>query len=85
VETTFEMGIVNFVGSPDNVESRLADTIDRIRNNSRTAVTEIKAILNRCAGGSLEETAELERSASRKCIADSDTHQRMDRFFNKGE
>lgn len=77
----FDIGIVNFVGSREAVESRLADTTDRIRNNSRTAVTEVKAILNRCNGGSLEEMAELERLASRKCITDSDTHRRMDLFF----
>ena len=50
-----------------------------------TAVTEVKAILNRCYGDSLEEMAELERLASRKCISDGDTHRRMDRFFNRGK
>ncbi|GAI04359.1 unnamed protein product, partial [marine sediment metagenome] len=79
----YEVGIVNFVGSRNEVESHLDASLKMIASNSCTAVSEMKKILNRCYDDNLKTIANDEKMASRRCITDSDTLNRINQFLNK--
>ena len=77
-----EIGLVNFAGSVDEVEARLAATVAAIAAAGVNAVRQFKEILS--SPGEREAglaSAMGEAVASQSCIADPDTKKRVADFL----
>ena len=82
-DEALRIGIVNYAASSEQLDSNLEATLDMIRQNSSSAMFETKIILNQCYDGSLSDIAASEIAASRRCIANKDTLDRIEHFLNK--
>ena len=77
-----KLGIVNIVGSSEQVEEQLAETLSAIAGNSRGSVTRIKGILNIAADPAAARRCAMEEAvASQSCITDPDTGRRLTEFL----
>ncbi len=77
------LGIVNFTGTRQELEARLCETLDMIRQNSRATVREMKHIFNDCYDEGRSGIAEQEVAASRRCIVNKDTLDRLRSFLER--
>lgn len=75
------LGLVDWCGTSTELESHLAGLVAAVGANSRAAVREMKAILATCATTTLEENAQIEADASRRCLTDGDAPARLEAFF----
>ena len=77
----FAIGIIEYTGTPEDVEARLAESLDLIRSNSPFAVREMKHILNSCYDGSSTAVAYQEAESSIRLLRDADTLERVRVFL----
>ena len=82
-EEAYRIGLVDFVGSGDELDAYLNEFIDGVRACSPPAVAAMKAMLNRGGGISLEECCLEEQAASRCCLSTADTRQRVATFLER--
>ncbi len=75
------LGVAAWHGSAESLEQHLSEFIAAVGENSRTAVREMKRILNTCATTSLGENAAIEAAASQRCLTEGDAPQRLREFF----
>jgi len=79
----YRLGLVNFAGSPADLERRLAETIEQIKKNSATAVSQMKRIMNAEQNRMREFSRYAETASSIACLAAGDTARRLEDFFAK--
>ncbi len=75
------LGLIDWAGPSDDLEKHLAGFLASVGANSRAAVREMKAILATCGTTTIEENAEIEAAASRRCLTDGDAPARLEAFF----
>ncbi len=75
------LGLVDWCGHSADLEPYLASFLASVRDNSRAAVREMKAILATCGSTTIEENADIEAAASRRCLTDGDAPARLEAFF----
>ena len=82
-EEAVRLGVIEWQGAPDALERHLQEFLQTVGSNGRVAVRETKRILAACSSGSLEEIATIEAEASRHCLSDGDSRERLDAFLRK--
>ena len=84
-EEAYQIGITNFVGSEEELESYLASTLRKIAQNSRIANSLVKNIIKNSQSSTLQTSSYEESVASSVCLASGDTQERLTAFFQKRE
>ncbi len=80
-----EIGLVNFVGSREELDAHLAKLLDDVRSNSSISIAMIKRIANRYGSVPAAQSSFDESVASSVCLASGDTQRRLAEFFAKRE
>lgn len=75
------MGLTTWCGPVDQLESAVKTFVDAVTANSRTALRETKAILATCDTTTIEENADVEATASERCLMEGDAPVRLRDFF----
>lgn len=75
------IGLADWQGESEALQSHLQFLVNEIGQNSRVAVKEMKHILGTCDHCTLEEAAQVEADASRRCLTDGDAAQRLEQFL----
>jgi enoyl-CoA hydratase len=78
-----EIGLVDLVAKPGELETALHDYSHSILNANRNAISQFKTILNDQQRASRDENATIEASHSVTCLQDPDTKQRLHNFLTK--
>jgi enoyl-CoA hydratase len=81
----YRLGLVNFVGTSEELEQYLASTLESIAKNSRIANAQAKQLLNNSLNTTLQMNCYEEAIASSVCLASGDTQQRLENFFRARE
>lgn len=80
-EEAARLGIVEWQGEPEALDRHLQDLLSQISLTSRVAIKEMKQILSRCHGATLDENRELEVEASQRSLREGDGPARLDAFL----
>ncbi len=81
-----EIGLVDFVGSTEELEAELKEFSAAVMANNRNALSQFKTILNNQERAARDENAVVEAIRSVSCLQDPDTKQRLHDFLsNKGK
>ncbi len=75
------MGLRTWCGPLDQLEPAVKTFVDAVTANSRTALRETKAILATCDTTTIEENADVEATASERCLMEGDAPVRLRDFF----
>ncbi len=81
----YRIGLINFVGTDEELEAYLSSTLQAISKNSRIANSLVKGIIKNNLTASLQTSCYEESVASSACLASGDTQQRLEVFFQKRE
>jgi enoyl-CoA hydratase len=84
-EEGYALGVVDFAGTPEAVEQRLARTIEEMGENSPEAVKAMKRIMNRCLTEPAASVAHAEAAESIRLLREADTLERVAAFLNRKE
>jgi enoyl-CoA hydratase/carnithine racemase len=76
-----DIGLADWQGETDQLHTYLGLILEEIRQNSRVAVREMKKILGTGEYNGPEEAATIEAAASRRCLAEGDAVERVQRFL----
>ena len=80
-QTALQMGLVNFVGAPEEQEGYLKTLITDIKSCSPTALAEIKQLVNQNINLARIEAGDNEAAASYRCMQSEDTKNRISSFL----
>jgi enoyl-CoA hydratase len=78
-----EIGLVDFVANPGELETELQNYSQSILNSNSNAIAQFKIILNDQERVARDENATIEASRSVSCLQDPDTKQRLHDFLTK--
>ncbi len=78
-----QIGLVDFVGSAEQITAHLQSLLQGIRRCSPLAVAQMKRLIDRSPAITLEESAYQEAVASSTCMASADTRARIKAFLEK--
>jgi enoyl-CoA hydratase/carnithine racemase len=78
-----EIGLVDLVAKPGELETELHDYSQSILSANRNAISQFKTILNDQQRALRDEIATIEASHSVTCLQDPDTKKRLDNFLTK--
>lgn len=84
-EEAYRIGLVNFVGTEDELEEYITSTVQKIAPNSRLAISLAKRLVKSSITSDMQVNYEKESLASSVCLASGDTQQRLKDFFRKKE
>jgi enoyl-CoA hydratase len=84
-EEAYRIGLVNFVGTEDELEEYVASTIQKVAQNSRLAISLAKRLVKSSMTSDMQVNYEKESLASSVCLASNDTQQRLKEFLRKNE
>lgn len=79
--TALQMGLVNFVGEPEELDVYLQTLITDIKACSHLALAEIKQLANRNIKLNRTVAGDNEAAASYRCMQSEDTRNRISRFL----
>lgn len=77
------IGLVDFVGSAEQVAAHLQSLLEGIRRCSPLAIEQIKRLIDRSPDITFEESADDEAAASSTCMASADTQVRIKAFLER--
>ncbi len=81
----FDIGLVNFVGTSDELETRLAGSLEAMKKNSSLSVRLIKKLVNASMTENRNRAVAEEAAVSGVCLASGDTAERLKAFFASRE
>jgi len=79
--TAFDIGLVDFVGDKTSLDSHIEVLLDGIRRCGALAVSKMKALINRSPYSDILANGEEEARASKECMADETTMNRISRYL----
>ena len=84
-EEACRIGLVNFVGTEQELEEYVSSTIQKIAQNSRLAISLAKRLVKSSMTSDMQVNYQKESLASTVCLASGDTQQRLEEFLRKKE
>jgi len=84
-EEAYQIGLVNFVGTEEELEEYVSSTIQNITQNSRLAISIAKRLVRSSMTSDMQVNYQKESLASSVCLASGDTQQRLKEFLRKKE
>ncbi|WP_168442208.1 enoyl-CoA hydratase/isomerase family protein [Pontiella desulfatans] len=78
-----EIGLVDFVGSKEEIEAERGRFSTAVAANNSNSLTQFKTILNQQERAARDENAAVEAFRSISCLQDPDTKQRLHDFLTK--
>lgn len=81
----FRLGLVNFCGTPVELDTHIAGMTAAMGNNSKLSIRMIKKIVNASMTGDRRRAVLTEGTASGVCLTSGDTARRLADFFAKRE
>ncbi|MCX7788665.1 MAG: enoyl-CoA hydratase/isomerase family protein [Spirochaetes bacterium] len=82
-EEAYSIGLVDFLGTPVQLEEKVRSSLEAIKKNSSVSITMAKKILNARIMGNRAQGVLDETMASVVCMATGDTEKRLKEFFEK--
>lgn len=82
-EEAYRIGLVDFVGSKEELQAKIVSTRESILKNSAIAISMIKKILTTRTLANRPRSELEEATASVLCLANGDTARRLQDFFKK--
>lgn len=79
------LGLAEWQGAPDELETRLGEFLAAVQGNSRIAVAAMKRILESCPHTRLDQNVAIEAEESRHVLVDGDAAERLQAFLRKKE
>lgn len=80
-QTAYRIGLINFVGEADELDTYTQTMVADIRNCSPLALTEIKYLVNQSPGINRDQLGDKEATASVRCMDSKDTQNRISGFL----
>jgi len=79
------LGLAEWQGAPDELETRLGEFLAAVQGNSRIAVAAMKRILESSPHTRLDQNMAIEAEESRRVLVDGDAAERLQAFLRKKE
>lgn len=84
-DEALRMGLINFLGTSEEIDGRLAETTEAVERNSLLSIRMIKKIVTVSMTENRRRAVMEEAVASGVCLASGDTTRRLREFFEKRE
>lgn len=82
-EEAVRIGLVEWQGTPVELEAKVAEFLAAVAGNGRVAIAEMKRLLTACPETNLDDNRTMEAEASRRALTDGDAAARLQAFLHK--